>query len=166
MAAPLDAHGPDEQREIDAAAFRKQGAVAGLFGAMLLAAWFLYVDVVQGHPLFTPTLLANALFWRGAAPAAESLQGSMLKTVLFTALHALVFVLIGLGGAEVLLRFARVRSRALLALLLFGMLCVVFFAFALNVAAMGPQGVAVRDALIGNAIAAFGMAAYLARNLP
>lgn len=58
------------------------------------------------------------------------------------------------------------RSRALVALLLFGALCLSFFAVALNVSAVGPQGVIVRDALIGNGIAAFAMTAYLARNLP
>lgn len=167
MAAPLNVHGPDEHRDFDAARFRKQGAVAGLFGALLLAAWFLYVDVVRGEPLFTPTLLANALLSGGVAgEGAETLRGSILMTVLFTAVHGLVFVLIGLGVAEVVLRFAHARSTALIVLLLFCVLCAAFFAFALNVSAVGSQGVAVRDALVGNAIAAFGMAAYLMRNLP
>jgi len=45
-------------------------------------------------------------------------------------------------------------------------LCLVFFAFAANVSALGPETIAIRDALVGNAIAAFAIGAYLARLLP
>jgi hypothetical protein len=75
-------------------------------------------------------------------------------------------VAIGLGMAELLYRVAHVRSRALIALLFFAVLCLGFFAFALNVSAVGPQAVVARDALIGNAIAALAMTLYLARFLP
>jgi hypothetical protein len=87
-------------------------------------------------------------------------------TLLFTVLHGLVFVGAGVGVAEFLYRVARVRSRALIALLVFGVLCLGFFAFALNVSAVGPQAVIARDALIGNALAALAMTGYLARILP
>jgi hypothetical protein len=54
----------------------------------------------------------------------------------------------------------------LILLLIFASLCVAFFVFALQAHAVGPGAIAVRDALLGNAFAAFGMTAYLARNLP
>jgi ABC-type sugar transport system permease subunit len=167
MVAPAESHVPSANPALDLGALRRQGAVAGILGAALLAAWFLYRDVLRGKPLFTPTVLATALLQGGAGlQAPETLAPSIGLTLLFTVLHTLVFVAIGVGAAELLYRVAHVRSRALLALLLFGALCLSFFAVALNVSAVGPQAVVVRDALIGNGIAALGMTAYLARNLP
>jgi hypothetical protein len=167
MGAPAESHVPSVNPPLDHRSLLQQGAVAGIFGAALLAAWFLYRDVVRGKPLFTPTLLGTALLKGGGGlERPETLEPSIGLTLLFTTLHTLVFVAIGVGAAELLYRFAHVRNRALIALVLFGALCLGFFAVALNVFAVGPQAVAVRDALIGNALAAFGMAAYLARNLP
>jgi hypothetical protein len=166
MASPSEPRLPAGRREIDAAALRREGIVAGIFGALLLAAWFLYLDTVRGRPLFTPTLLASAVLGRPGASAPDALEGSIGLTLAFTVVHTLFFAGLGLAAAEVLARFARARSRALLVLALWGVLCVVFFAFALQFSAVGPNAVAMRDALLGNAFAAFGMTAYLARNLP
>ena len=152
-------------RAEDLAAFLRQGALAGVFGAILLAAWFLYLDVLRGKPLFTPTLLATAVLSGERINAPEALVGSLPLTLLFTVLHGLVFVSVGIGAAYLLHHFA-IRSRAAIVLLLFTILCLGFFAFAVNVAAVGPEAVAVRDAFVGNGIAAFAMGAYLARNLP
>jgi len=169
MIAPASSHSPTERREAErrekgTAAFLLQGAFAGLFGAALLAAWFLYVDVIlRGEPLFTPTLLASALLGRGA-PAAP--QASIGLAFLYTLVHGVVFVGIGVGAAYVLHRFAVIRHRALIIVLVFTVLCLGFFAFAANVSALGPETVAFRDALVGNAIAAFAIGAYLARLLP
>jgi len=69
-------------------------------------------------------------------------------------------------AAYVLHRFAVIRHRALIIVLVFTVLCLGFFAFAANVSALGPETVAFRDALVGNAIAAFAIGAYLARLLP
>jgi hypothetical protein len=166
MTAPAELHVPTESRARDFAAFLRQGALAGLFGAALLAGWFLYLDVLRGKPLFTPTVLARAVLGAGGIGAPATLEGSLWLTLLFTLLHGLVFAGIGVGAAYLLYHFAVVRNRALIIVLLFTVLCLGFFAFAVNVAAVGPQAVAVRDALVGNAIAAFAMGAYLARHLP
>ena len=166
VTAPAERLVATERRTSDTAAFLLQGALAGLFGASLLAAWFLYLDVLRGEPLFTPTLLATALLRGGATPAPHTLVESVWLTLLFTVVHGLVFVAVGIGAAAFLERFALFRTRALLISLIFGVLCLGFFAVAAGISAVGPQGVAVRDAFIGNAIAAFAMGAYLARFLP
>lgn len=166
MVAPAQPHDPPKTAGLDAAYLRKEGALAGVLGAVLLAAWFLYLDVLRGQAFYTPTVLATALLHGGAAlEAPETIQPSIPLTLLFTVMHGLIFVAIGVAAGELLYRFARVRSRALIGLLLFGVLCLGFFAFAVNVAAVGSKGIAVRDTLIGNAIAALGMTTYLARNL-
>jgi hypothetical protein len=169
MIAPAGSQSPVERRETerrenDTAAFLRQGAFAGLFGAALLAAWFLYIDVIlRGEPLFTPTLLASALLGRGV-PAAH--QASIGLAILYTLVHGVVFVGIGVGAAYLVHRFAVIRHRALIIVLVFTVLCLGFFAFAANVSALGPETIAIRDALVGNAIAAFAIGAYLARLLP
>jgi hypothetical protein len=167
MGIPAESHVPSRSPALDVGTLRRQGAVAGIFGAAMLAAWFLYRDAIRGKPLFTPTVLAKALLeGRAGVESAEAIEPSIGLTLLFTVLHALVFAAIGLGVAEALHRVAQVRSRALIALLFFGVLCLGFFAFALNVSAVGPQAIIARDALIGNAIAALAMTVYLARVLP
>ena len=166
MTARAEPIGPVARRTSHAAAFHRQGALAGVFGASLLAAWFLYLDTVRGEPLRTPTLLASALLRGGGTPAPHTLVESVWLTLLFTVVHGLVFVAVGIGAAAFLERFALFRTRALLISLIFGVLCLGFFAVAAGISAVGPQGVAVRDAFIGNAIAAFAMGAYLARFLP
>jgi hypothetical protein len=166
MASPAQPGISTQRRHIDAAEFRKQGFIAGLFGAFLLAAWFLYVDTIRGNPLFTPTLFARAILSLGTVGAPETVRGSLALTLFFTVVHAAAFGIFGLLVAEVLSRFARVRSRALIALLIWGVLCIAFFAFTLSVAVVGPGALAMRDALLGNLFAAIGMTAYLVRNLP
>ena len=174
MIAPAEPHSPaerpetegpeTERRENATAAFLLQGAFAGLFGATLLAGWFLYIDVIlRGQPLFTPTLLASALLGWGV-PAAP--QESIGLACLYTLVHGTVFIGIGIGAAYLLHRFAVIRHRALIILGVFTVLCLVFFAFAANVSALGPRTIAIRDALVGNAIAAFAIGIYLARLLP
>ena len=166
MASPSESRIPATSGDLDPVAFRKQGIVAGLFGALLLAAWFLYLDTIRGKPLFTPTLLAAALLGRPEAESPETLQGSIDLTLLFTVLHTIVFAAIGLGAAEILIRFAGARSRALLVIAIWAALTVAFFLFGYQVHAVGSNAIAMRDAFLGNAFAAFGMMAYLARNLP
>lgn len=161
MIAPARFHLPAELRETVSTAFLRHGALAGLFGAALLAAYFLYLDVLRGKPLFTPTLLASALLGRDA-PA--TLQATLWLAFLYTLFHGLVFVGIGVGAAYLLHHFAVVRHRGLVIVLLFTVLCLGFFALAANVSALGPQTIAIRDALVGNAIAAMGIGAYLARH--
>ncbi|MEW6271022.1 MAG: hypothetical protein AB1689_17200 [Thermodesulfobacteriota bacterium] len=163
MTAPSMSPAPTARRDLDAAEFRKHGIVAGLVGAALLAVWFLIVDVLRGHPLFTPTLLLHALLSGGDAPPPE--EGSIASTLLFTAVHALAFTAIGVMVAEFLRQFDLVHSRALMLVLLFVALCVAFLAFGVLFAVLGPEGITLRDAFIGNALAAFGMAAYLGRAL-
>jgi len=166
MAAPSMAHVPTERRELDPAEFRMHGMLAGLFGAALLAAWFLILDTLRGHPLFTPTVLAHVILarWPGVA-GAEPVEGSLGMTLGFTAVHALVFAAIGAAMAEFLRRFDLIHSKALMIVLLFGAMCVTLFAFGALFAAVGPHGISLRDAFIGNALAAFGMAGYLGRVL-
>lgn len=161
MNAPSTSSIPRERRELDPVEFRRHGILAGMIGAALLAIWFLVVDVLRGHPLFTPTLLMQALLAGGASPDAGEVEPSVASTLLFTVVHGLVFAAIGFSVAEFLRRFDLVHSHALMLVLLFGAICVAFFTFGLIFTVVGPHGITLRDAFFGNALAALGMVGYL-----
>jgi hypothetical protein len=82
------------------------GTIAGLVGAATIALWFLLVDTLRGHPLYTPSLLGTALF-RGhealASPATHAI--SPLMVVLFTVV--LIFVVTG----QIAARLVRVAEK-------------------------------------------------------
>ena len=49
----------------DTSKFYVEGIIAGIIGAATIAIWVLILDTINGHPLYTPTLLGTALFGRG-----------------------------------------------------------------------------------------------------
>ena len=40
----------------------QEGIIAGTLGAATIALWFLVLDILAGHPLYTPNVLGIALF--------------------------------------------------------------------------------------------------------
>src|SRR5713101_4650386 len=72
----------------------QEGMMAGTWGAATISLWFLLLDVLAGHPLYTPHVLGTALFQggEGRVPPAH-LKLSLGIVVAFTALHWLAFVL-------------------------------------------------------------------------
>ncbi len=76
--------------------FRAEGFTAGMIGGGTIAGWFLILDLLRGHPLYTPTLLGTAIFRPGTGVLSpEKLPVSPLMVLLFTLLHGLIFVGIG-----------------------------------------------------------------------
>ena len=39
-----------------------EGMIAGVIGASVIALWFFVLDIIQGRPFHTPTVLGTALF--------------------------------------------------------------------------------------------------------
>ena len=76
----------------------REGVVAGLIGAVIVAGWFLIFDLMRGQPFFTPAALGSTLFL-----GANSLAGVSVTpvTVLgYTLLHFSAFILAGFLAAE------------------------------------------------------------------
>ena len=145
----------------------EEGIVAGLLGAATIAVWFFILDVIQGRPLYTPTVLGTALFRGGAGLSApESLPASFALILWFTWVHVLVFVVIG-GAAAGLLRLAERDPNFGFGILLF--LAVFMFGFigvSMAFAEEVLQALAWPAILVGNLLAASAMAWYFWRRHP
>ena len=47
----------------------REGAVTGVIGAVVVAAWFFFIDLAQGRPLATPSVLGEVFVFGSAAPS-------------------------------------------------------------------------------------------------
>ncbi|MEP7384514.1 MAG: hypothetical protein ABI910_22765 [Gemmatimonadota bacterium] len=77
---------------------RHEGVVVGLIGATAVAVWFFIIDLVAGHPFFTPYGLGSMLqgFFGVQTPA--SIPATIL---MYTIFHYLAFILVGLIFAAI-----------------------------------------------------------------
>jgi hypothetical protein len=73
-----------------------RGVVAGIVGATIIAFWFLLVDSSQGAPFRTPNFLAGSLL------GIEDLRMGWGPIVLYTLIHYVMFVVVGVGASWVL----------------------------------------------------------------
>jgi len=72
----------------------RDGIVAGLLGAISIAAWFFLLDAVAGRPFFTPAVLGAAvvrLFGGGFGGL-----GLATHVVIYTVVHVAAFVALGI----------------------------------------------------------------------
>ncbi len=143
----------------------REGVIAGLIGAAVVALWFLVVDVIQGAPLQTPTVLWAGLFQRIPNPA--SVVPTPGPVLLYTVVHVLAFAAFGIVAA-LLLAAAEIEPAMLLALLIFVAAFEVFFLALVTFLARPVLGVlAWWEILIGNFFAAAAMLGYfLAQHRP
>jgi hypothetical protein len=142
----------------------REGIVAGLIGAAVVALWFLLFDFARGKPLYTPTLLGRALFY-GVRDAAgvEMSVGAVLG---YTIIHGLAFIAFGVIAASVM----SVSEREPAVFVAFVILFACFEVFVLGV--VGALGQSLLGALVwwailvGNLLASAAMLWYLAREHP
>src|ERR1043166_3025038 len=167
MATPVEASTAAVLTRPSRSAVYLHGAVAGLIGAATLAAWFFYLDVGHGRPLYTPTVLGTLLFRRsGTSTGLHELSASIPMTLVFTVVHGLVFAIIGVTAAR-LLGMVQPRPRLPLAILLaFIVLEAAFVAFALTGAAVAFEVLEWPNVVLGNLLAATAMITYLWRRRP
>lgn len=141
-----------------------EGVRLGLVGAGAVAVWFLLVDLVLGSPLRTPGALGSAVFLGASAPS--EIVVSPLTVGLYTVLHGLVFLLIGIAVSAAARAAERAPTLLLGALILF----VTFEAFFIGAVAIVAQfllgELAWWAVLGGNLAAGLAMGAVLVRDHP
>jgi hypothetical protein len=146
-------------RDAELVAVYGEGIRAGLVGAATIALWFFVVDLLNGRPLYTPTLLGTAVF--GGADAVRdpaTIAPSLEMVVSFTWIHTLAFVLVGIAAAWLLSLAERNASYGFGILLLFAIVesgfiaaCMLFFEPVLRALAWPAV-------VVGNLLAALAMA--------
>ena len=83
----------------------REGVVAGIIGATVVALWFLVVDLFAGRPLHTPEVLGRGLlgiFGRERSGITDSGgDPALLVVALYTAFHYLAFIVVGMIAAAI-----------------------------------------------------------------
>lgn len=132
-----------------------RGVIAGFVGATVLALWFLVVDVVQAAPFRTPGFVAGTIFGvNGSNPGVGLLA-------VYTALHFLGFVAIGVAVAT-LLRRTHTAPHPLLGLVLgFLLFDLVFYVGVIVTGVNVVTELGWPWVLIGNLLAGLGLMLYL-----
>ena len=138
------------------------GVIAGLIGAAIVAIWFLFMDAVIRLPLYTPTVLGEGLFspeYGLASNAGE--QVAVKLTLMYSGVHGLVFMVLGVIAAYLLLLPKRKLHLGIVLIALFAVLELGFVGTAFFVAKPVLHELAWPMVLTGNFLAAAGMACYL-----
>jgi len=137
------------------------GIIAGAIGATVIAVWFFILDLTQGRPLYTPSVLGTALFGgENKLIGAEPFHASWDPTLMFTFVHGLVFIFFG-GGISLLLGFAERNPNLGFGILLLFIILEFGFIIAALIFAEPILGLLAWPAvLIGNLLAASAMAGY------
>jgi hypothetical protein len=143
----------------------QQGLAAGIIGAAAVAIWFFIIDIFNGRPFYTPSILGTILFRHGVE-LPETLPISFEMVLLYTWVHGMAFCVVG-GVAAKLLDLAESNLNAGFGILL---LFVIFeFGFvgaAFIFAEPVLHALAWPTVLVGNLLAATGMATYFWRHHP
>ena len=139
----------------------REGIVAGLIGAVVVAVWFLFFDIVRDRPFLTPGLLGAAVFQGVTNPT--GLEISVANVVGYTLIHGLAFIAFGVVAASLMAQSEREPTLFVAFVILFAAFEVFFFGV---VGALGRSiiGALVWWAiLIGNLLASLAMLWYLVR---
>ncbi len=134
------------------------------FGGSMVGLFFLVIDVSNGQPFFTPSLLGSVLF--GGAAAETGVEVSMEMAAYYTIVHFATFGALGLGVAFLVYEVElHARHTALVLLLLFlGFeLAFVFGASILMpgvIETLGPLRVGVANLLAAASMALFLLASH------
>ena len=139
----------------------REGIVAGLIGAVLVAVWFLAYDVFKGYPFRTPTLLGAAVFRGLTDPGAVERELGLILG--YTVLHGFAFAVFGIVAALFVAAAERQPILTVGLFMLFAAFEVLFFGL-VTVLAQSLLGALVWwNIFIGNLLASAGMLLYFFR---
>jgi hypothetical protein len=129
----------------------REGVVAGIIGAAVVAIWFFAIDAIHGEPLHTPRVLGSIFLQKP-----ESSQA----LVIYTVMHGLAFVAFGIIGALVMAGAERYPMLIFGLVILFTAFEVGFFGGIVIVASWVLDELAGWTIFVGNILAAVSMLAY------
>jgi hypothetical protein len=138
----------------------REGFIAGCIGAAAVALWFLLVDVVNGHPFYTPEMLGRAVFW-----GAQESQ-PIAQVFGYTMIHVSAFVVVGCIAAALAAEVEYAPSTLFLVIVGFCFFEVGFYILLALLAKPLLGYLAWWNVAIGNGLAALAMGYYLWREHP
>ena len=142
----------------------REGILTGIIGATAVAVWFLIVDTINGHPLYTPRALGAAVFGVLGPPAGER---AMTFLVAYTLVHYAVFAVIGIVLAAIVAQGDEQPAVLAGLAVAFVVFQVAFFFFASALSQWNIFGVmAWYNVFAANLLATALMGAYLYRHHP
>lgn len=158
--------GADTGRRTGELSWAAVGSIAGALGALVIAVFFLVLDVFARQALWTPAALGVALFLGEHMP--EDSAPQLVFVLGYTAVHGAVFLSVGLMAA-----FALEGRRGLRPLRGIGLAAVFFAVFEvlilgfLRLASPGLVGsFGILEVTAANLLASGAMAAFLSRMAP
>ncbi|MBI2460925.1 MAG: hypothetical protein HYV61_05440 [Candidatus Rokubacteria bacterium] len=137
----------------------REGIVAGVIGAALVALWFLLVDALQGQPFRTPALLGAAVF-QGLREPTEAVAITAGAVAGYSVLHGLAFIAFGILCATLIVSAEREPAMLLAFIALFACFSVFFLGLLWVLAAWLLGALPWWEILVANLLAAGGMLAY------
>jgi hypothetical protein len=139
----------------------REGIVAGLIGAAVVAIWFFVFDILRGRPFLTPTLLGSFVFFGVNTPV--GMEPALGPIVGYSILHGLAFVAFGVVAATMMAMSEREPTLFIAFVILFAAFEVFFFGV-LSVLGQAMQAALVWwSVLIGNLLASVAMLWYFFR---
>ncbi len=82
----------------DQQSLSREGAEAGVLGALAVALWFLLLDALHGQPFLTPSLLGQVVLFGRDTPAMAAVPEAIAA---YTGVHFLAFVILGVAVARI-----------------------------------------------------------------
>ena len=144
--------------------YLREGVITGFIGATAIAVWFLIVDMIGGHALYTPDFLGQGLI---SVLGKASMPDTMFAHVaVYTVFHYAAFILVGVLLTVIVHQAA--RTPGILAGLLVALVIMTmgFYMIAAAFAHSALGGLAWAQIFIANIIAAGLMLGYLWRTHP
>ena len=142
----------------------QEGFDAGLLGGLTIALWFLLLDALAGHPLFTPSVLGQVVIFGQQSPNVNHLVPAAIAA--YTAAHFVAFFLFGVMVTYLVhlsVRFPVVRFALLL---LFATFEILFYGFINALSAEVGALFPLWSVLVANMLAAVVMGVYFWRKHP
>jgi hypothetical protein len=137
----------------------KEGVVAGLLGAVAVALWFLLLDLINGRPLFTPSVLGQILLLGRSEPDIATIHSQAVA--LYTVFHFVAFIVFAMVVVKLVhlaINVAVVRFGLVMLFVVFELFFLAFtYIFFASSRGLFPW----HATLIANTVAAMVMAVYL-----
>lgn len=144
----------------------REGVIAGVIGATCVAVWFFIIDIINGHALFTPTMLGDALFSL-FRPNEATVIAPAVAVLGYTIVHYAAFIVTGIIAADVVAWAGREPALLLGFTILFVAFEVGFYGFvALLQQASALGDLAWSQVMIGNLLSPAAMGIYIWRVHP